>query len=241
MVKREREARLVKKLHTDIPVERHVPSPSGIMGALFGAPGVPEGYVDPAFDIPRNAEAQRILEQAKDQIRRSQSYLEMVTVPLDSPEWRVYYKDSLLFIADGNEGAEIVESSEAEPVLLREREGRAWWLFRNNIYSTKEDLEPDEIAALIGEQESKKRSTIARAKTVAAMTDQLDRRGQRQPIPREVKVAVWQRDQGRCVQCGSNEALEFDHIIPHSKGGADTERNIQLLCAACNREKGASL
>ena len=56
-------------------------------------------------------------------------------------------------------------------------------------------------------------------------------------IPEEVKDAVWRRDEGKCTQCGSNENLEFDHIIPHSKGGANTKRNIQLLCESCNRKK----
>src|SRR5690554_4303395 len=56
-------------------------------------------------------------------------------------------------------------------------------------------------------------------------------------ISQEVKNLVWNRDNGKCVQCGSNEKLEFDHIIPFSKGGSNTYRNIQLLCEKCNREK----
>jgi HNH endonuclease len=56
-------------------------------------------------------------------------------------------------------------------------------------------------------------------------------------IPQEVKTAVWQRDQGRCVQCGAIDYLEFDHIIPHSRGGASTVNNVQLLCRRCNLEK----
>ncbi len=57
-------------------------------------------------------------------------------------------------------------------------------------------------------------------------------------IPHEVQVAVWQRDQGKCVLCGATSYLEYDHIIPFSKGGASTEANIQLLCRRCNQEKG---
>ncbi|WP_373399368.1 HNH endonuclease signature motif containing protein [Algoriphagus halophilus] len=56
-------------------------------------------------------------------------------------------------------------------------------------------------------------------------------------ISREIQDRVWRRDEGKCVVCGSNEKLEFDHIIPFSKGGANTYRNVQLLCEKCNREK----
>ena len=60
-------------------------------------------------------------------------------------------------------------------------------------------------------------------------------------ISQKVKDEVWNRDNGKCVECGSNEDLEFDHIIPHSKGGANTYRNIQLLCEPCNRSKSAKI
>lgn len=63
----------------------------------------------------------------------------------------------------------------------------------------------------------------------------------REQIPQSVRLFVWQRDQGRCVRCGSAEKLEFDHIIPVARGGSSTERNIQLLCEPCNRAKGSSI
>jgi len=56
-------------------------------------------------------------------------------------------------------------------------------------------------------------------------------------IPQNVKNAVWQRDGGKCVQCGATSYLEFDHIIPYTKGGASTEGNVQLLCRSCNLKK----
>ncbi len=56
-------------------------------------------------------------------------------------------------------------------------------------------------------------------------------------IPAPVRRQVWARDGGRCVQCGSERALRFDHIIPFSKGGATTVENLQLLCANCNNLK----
>jgi len=64
---------------------------------------------------------------------------------------------------------------------------------------------------------------------------------QNRHIPKSVKMSVWQRDGGRCVECGSKELLEYDHIIPFSKGGSNTERNIQLLCEKCNRKKSATI
>lgn len=60
-------------------------------------------------------------------------------------------------------------------------------------------------------------------------------------IPQDVRTAVWQRDAGRCVECGATDYLEYDHIIPHARGGANTVDNVQLLCRRCNLKKGASI
>jgi len=57
-------------------------------------------------------------------------------------------------------------------------------------------------------------------------------------IPSSVKLAVWKRDRGRCVICGSTDNLHFDHVIPYSKGGSSlVPENIQLLCVRHNLAK----
>ncbi len=60
-------------------------------------------------------------------------------------------------------------------------------------------------------------------------------------IPTPVRQEVWSRCKGQCVQCGSTFYLEFDHIIPLSKGGATSVNNLQLLCRGCNSRKAASI
>ncbi len=57
-------------------------------------------------------------------------------------------------------------------------------------------------------------------------------------IPTSVKLAVWKRDKGQCITCGSADNLHFDHILPYSKGGTSLKvENIQLLCARHNLQK----
>jgi len=57
-------------------------------------------------------------------------------------------------------------------------------------------------------------------------------------IPSAVKLEVWQRDKGRCVICGQEDNLHFDHDLPFSKGGTSlTAKNIRLLCARHNLSK----
>lgn len=84
------------------------------------------------------------------------------------------------------------------------------------------------------------RFALARIEAVFPSLAHVDTEPQRtRAIAQSVKDAVWRRDNGQCVQCGVREELEFDHIIPHSRGGANTYRNVQLLCEGCNRSKGA--
>ena len=72
-----------------------------------------------------------------------------------------------------------------------------------------------------------------RAQTI---TDkEIEKRSRR--ISAEVKSAVFERDDGKCVKCGSSENIEFDHDIPFSKGGSNEVGNIQILCVKCNRQK----
>ena len=64
---------------------------------------------------------------------------------------------------------------------------------------------------------------------------------ERPRIPESVRIEVWRRDGGKCARCGSRENLEYDHIVPVSRGGSNTSRNIELLCEKCNRQKGANI
>jgi hypothetical protein len=58
-------------------------------------------------------------------------------------------------------------------------------------------------------------------------------------LPERVRLEVWQRDEGKCVDCGSRERLHFDHIVPVSEGGSSTTRNLELRCESCSLKRGA--
>ncbi len=54
-------------------------------------------------------------------------------------------------------------------------------------------------------------------------------------IPAEVKRRVAERDQHRCVKCGSQRYLQFDHRQPWALGGDHSVENIRILCFHCNQ------
>jgi hypothetical protein len=90
--------------------------------------------------------------------------------------------------------------------------------------------DPELVAAVL-------EGTLRVAKRLVLAPDRRDTRA----VPPDVKAAVWQRDGGRCTGCGAQEYLEFDHIIPFSRGGATSTGNLQILCRRCNQEKGARM
>jgi hypothetical protein len=102
-------------------------------------------------------------------------------------------------------------------------------------------LEKEAIKQQMLERERKKRIHKEALKELVEsgkiFNSYTNKNGIRESIPQDVMDKVWNRDGGKCVKCGAQENLEFDHIIPFSKGGATTYRNLQLLCKKCNLEK----
>ena len=54
-------------------------------------------------------------------------------------------------------------------------------------------------------------------------------------IPQSVKEAVWERDNHRCVLCGSEKANPWCHLIARSQGGLGIEQNVISMCDNCHR------
>lgn len=58
-----------------------------------------------------------------------------------------------------------------------------------------------------------------------------------------------QKQQGICALCEDQMSLKvgdpsmatLDHVIPTSRGGLDTVKNLQLACLSCNQAKGSDM
>lgn len=128
-----------------------------------------------------------------------------------------------------------------EPLRIVETsEGRQHWIFRNEYWWDDEQLTPWDVHALIADRDRQNRATLERAHRNQQLAWSAGRPSQRPGISKELKKAVFDRDGGRYVSCGSNFDLQYDHIIPFDFGGATTFENLQLLCSSCNQTKGAS-
>ena len=60
------------------------------------------------------------------------------------------------------------------------------------------------------------------------------------PSP-DIRRILYGKQEGFCNGCDLHfrlRNLTLDHIVPRSRGGADTDSNLQLLCPACNSKKG---
>ena len=112
-----------------------------------------------------------------------------------------------------------------------------FYLYKGMLFEVSGPYNGDEGNLLVQNYFAKKRAKVESIQSESE--PQLNR--QRTVIPESVRHEVWRRDQGCCVECGSKERLEYDHLIPFSKGGSNTARNLRLLCETCNRRKSASI
>ncbi|MCH7985881.1 MAG: HNH endonuclease [Acidobacteria bacterium] len=120
------------------------------------------------------------------------------------------------------------------PLKLRGGDTRHYALYRDTVWSSSRNLTSEQWKKLIDRKLTHEQQEIDYASS-EVNADSAD--GRRERISEAVRQEVWRRDQGKCARCGSRENLEFDHIIPVSKGGGNTARNLELLCETCNRKK----
>lgn len=126
--------------------------------------------------------------------------------------------------------------------VVRQQSPLVYCAYKGVIYKfDRVGYTDEEIILQIMNLEDDERKKFERLKHKFTVAEQEEKEGKRPAIPEEVRIAVWRRDDGKCVKCGSRERLEYDHIIPLSKGGSNTVRNIELLCEKCNREKSGNI
>jgi 5-methylcytosine-specific restriction endonuclease McrA len=133
----------------------------------------------------------------------------------------------------------LVQAQRFEPAPILSADARTYWLFEDRVYWEEDDLAPRDVLALVRDRQLRQQRKLERAH--AAMASNAIGVARREVISREVRRAVFERDGGRCVECGSNFEIQYDHVIPFSMGGASTFENLQILCSDCNRRKGASV
>jgi hypothetical protein len=105
---------------------------------------------------------------------------------------------------------------------------------RSNESSPCEGLKVASLTIALGNLVGSSRSVLsdwAREREEEELEARQASSPERQRIPERVRHEVWRRDQGMCVDCGSRERLEFDHIIPVSKG-CPTQLGISRFAAS---------
>jgi hypothetical protein len=140
----------------------------------------------------------------------------------------IIYKDYLIIVSP-----HVQYEKEPTQILIDEKKQ---WVYKGYVYEVDDYYNEDEIKLLILEEFDKERRYFEKLKAKFNPTDE-PLSFKRIRIQENIRIEVWRRDSGKCARCGSRERLEYDHIVPISKGGSNTARNIELLCEKCNRSK----
>lgn len=78
-------------------------------------------------------------------------------------------------------------------------------------------------------------------KEQAEMAEYQSKHPARDPIPQSIRRQVHERDEYKCVKCGSQKHLVIDHIHPVVLGGKNHVSNLRTLCRNCNLAKGGRI
>ncbi|WP_020523317.1 HNH endonuclease [Catelliglobosispora koreensis] len=91
--------------------------------------------------------------------------------------------------------------------------------------------------AVVHEAEPEQRVGVYPMPRVVRLVSYVVTRWRHTKGPAWSRSGVLERDGRRCVYCGG-VASTIDHILPRSRGGANTWLNTAAACYSCNQRKG---
>ena len=152
--------------------------------------------------------------------------------------YEVYFKlVSTPLLSDDSDKEPVKFENSVSPDAGNKAKGNiSYWIYKGSQYAVTGLYSDEECKLLILEDFDKERQYFEKLRTKFYESSDIEEYS-RPRIPEKIRVEVWRRDGGKCARCGSREKLEYDHIVPISRGGSNTARNIELLCEKCNRSK----
>lgn len=154
-----------------------------------------------------------------------------------------FYKEWKREVSE-SEFEKLQDAKDDDPVVvMRISDVTVWW-FGDDYYVDSDGLSSEEVLLTLWDRLRKRQRKFEKLRAEAAAIDEaqvvIESQG-RARISSEVKRIVFERDGGACAKCGATADLQFDHIIPVSRGGNSSPANLQVLCGSCNRKKSESI
>lgn len=119
------------------------------------------------------------------------------------------------------------------PVFVLKREGRAWWWYLNRSWWVDGGVRRSRVAEAVLRRDLQQMlaaDALARARIAILGESEGE---EKLPVPDALHLSVWSRHRGRCVDCGSDERVNFDKILATSERRTETALNFELRCQSC--------
>ena len=168
-----------------------------------------------------------------DEDEKSEEMLEQLMNFEITPELKERIENKILELETCIETGTIDQRKELDPIRKK--------YFKKSTSEFNEEDFPETIPEIIQETSCNIFGHICPVVFVGeSITETSEKRRRGRYISFKTKVRVVRRDNYTCQECSKHlrdDEVEFDHIIPHSKGGSSEEHNIRLTCYDCNRDK----
>ena len=131
---------------------------------------------------------------------------------------------------------ELRRAQRSSPRKLLTGHGRQWWWYSDRFWWDESRLSTREFASAVREVDLM--AALRRHVADAARTGSLEPTngvGGERTISEHVRAVVWRRDDGRCVDCGSEDELNFAPTrADEGSDGALSADDFELLCGLCS-------